>query len=236
MKKIVLLIIAAVLSTFLSVNAQSSFGVFAEGGTSYIKITDGQMPSVNLQVSQHALPSANAGVYYKGIVKKRVAFGIKHFIGYGAIKSEYTYANPNVSWQEGIRDVSVFALGFNPTVGFVHEKVSLNAGVQLLNYFWNNSSEKTTYYQSGFYSGGNYYPARMNYMEYENKGEVFILDYGITASVEYEVNKRVLLSGTYYMGHKVFKFPMGDGFYQTRQLTMGIKYVIAVSKKREREK
>lgn len=211
--------------------SQSSFGVFAEAGASKIKLVGLNEP--NFKFDTRYVPSARAGLYYNCIVRDKFIFGTKLLITYGGGKVDYdVHDTSSGCWLfcnvKGTLDLRVFAFGFNPYIGYKYKKFSLNIGMQAHDIFWGSSNNKYIEYSSA----GNPNPSEEEYADKQTDA-MLAFDYGFTAGISYHINRRFTAETNYYHGLNMYLDGEQTGVIRSRQLTIGVKYSILTSKKKE---
>lgn len=232
MKTKLFLVLVAIVNTFISVKAQSSFGVFAEGGASKAKISvPDDVDNASLKLTTYYLPSAQAGIYYDCLLKDKFILGANLFVTTVASKADFYWewdpAMPNSSWQEGTIEGRLLGIGLEPLhIGYKYKKFSLRAGVQAAAFLAYNYHNKYTEY---YYDGINGTDLHQNTYEEKGKGNGGAFDLGITAGIAYHINKRFTAEADNYFDIYNTYSPN----VKLLQLNIGIKYAIFVSKKKE---
>lgn len=119
------------------------------------------------------------------------------------------------------------ALGFNPYIEYKHKKFLFNLGAQALDVFRQYDHEICYVIQKGvknfFYSSDYLY------------SNWFSMDYGITAGVTFQFDPYVALESSFYYGLYRDEYRINQFRMKATQLTIGLKFALWVSEKRETE-
>jgi hypothetical protein len=236
MKKEFFLVLALAF-TCIAVHAQSSFGLFAEGGVNKLHKRKFSDPYYDMyapqdyKLSTASIFSSREGIYFYARLSNKFMLGTKLFYTGAGNKVNYNetfyFSGPvAVSREYQLTYTSQErALGFNPYIGYKRKKFLFNLGAQAIDVFREHQYEICYVIENGVKN----FLYSKDYLYTHERG--FSMDYGITAGGTFQFDPYVALESSFYYGlyreeYRINKFSM-----RSTQLTIGLKCALWVSGK-----